>query len=202
MGYPEKQYHRQETAKEYTKVYTLNNSDEILLKQEDGMLSYVSVADLKSYTRSYGSFYDTTNQSGSANTAHSMKLNSTYFETDIDVVDNTKITVQKTGVYNLQFSAQLSNLTNDNIGYDIWLAYTGSNMVDSNTQVDIPKLAAGQLGKAVAAWNWMIPMTANDYVEIKWSSNSASGILFATGSQSNPIRPGIPSVIATISQVA
>jgi hypothetical protein len=75
-------------------------------------------------------------------------------------------------------------------------------LADSNTQVDIPKLAAGQLGKAVASWNWMIPITANDYVEIKWSCNSASGILFATGSQSNPTRPAIPSVIATISQIA
>jgi hypothetical protein len=49
MGYPEKQYSRQETAKEYTKVYTLDLSDEIVLKQEDGMLGYISVSDLASY---------------------------------------------------------------------------------------------------------------------------------------------------------
>jgi hypothetical protein len=49
MGYPEKQYSRQETAKEYTKVYTLDLSDEIAVKQEDGMLGYISVSDLTSY---------------------------------------------------------------------------------------------------------------------------------------------------------
>jgi hypothetical protein len=38
MAYPEKQYHRQETAKEYTKKYTLDATDEIAMKQEDGLL--------------------------------------------------------------------------------------------------------------------------------------------------------------------
>lgn len=42
MGYPEKQYQRQETAKEYTKVYTLEKNDDVLLKQEDGMMGYIS----------------------------------------------------------------------------------------------------------------------------------------------------------------
>lgn len=49
MSYPEKQYQRQETAKEYTKVYTLESTDEMVVKQEDGMLGYISVSDLTSY---------------------------------------------------------------------------------------------------------------------------------------------------------
>lgn len=42
MPYPEKQYHRQETAKEYTRVYTLESTDEIAMKQEDGLLGWMS----------------------------------------------------------------------------------------------------------------------------------------------------------------
>lgn len=49
MSYPEKRYHRQETSKEYTKVYTLDSTDEMIVKQEDGMLGYISVSDLTSY---------------------------------------------------------------------------------------------------------------------------------------------------------
>ncbi len=41
MSYPEKQYHKQETAKEYTKVYTLESTDEIAMKQEDGLLGWL-----------------------------------------------------------------------------------------------------------------------------------------------------------------
>jgi hypothetical protein len=49
MGYPEKQYSKHEAAKEYTKVYTLESTDEMVVKQEDGMLGYISVSDLTSY---------------------------------------------------------------------------------------------------------------------------------------------------------
>jgi hypothetical protein len=49
MAYPEKQYQRQETAKEYTTIYTLDATDKIALRQEDGMLGYASVSDLTSY---------------------------------------------------------------------------------------------------------------------------------------------------------
>ncbi len=42
MSYPEPHYHRQETAKEYTKIYTLQPTDDVVLRQEDGMLGYIS----------------------------------------------------------------------------------------------------------------------------------------------------------------
>ena len=45
----EQLYHRQETAKEYTKKYTVDNSDEFVVKQEDGMLGYLSVEQLASH---------------------------------------------------------------------------------------------------------------------------------------------------------
>ncbi len=148
----------------------------------------------------YGQFSDTTTQSGSANTAYSKKLNTTDFAHHISVVDGTKIKVENTGIYNLQFSSQLTNTANTNITFDIWLAYTGSNVANSNTQVDVNKSAA-QLGRSVAAWNFMLPIQANDYVELKWSCNAATGQLAAFGTQTTPTRPAIPSVIATITQV-
>jgi hypothetical protein len=49
MAYPEPQYHRQETAKEYTKVYTLDLTDAIPMKHEDGKMGYIAVSDLTSY---------------------------------------------------------------------------------------------------------------------------------------------------------
>lgn len=148
----------------------------------------------------YGQFYDTTNQSGSVNTTYSMKLNSTDFAHNVRIVSGSRIQVDNTGVYNLQFSAQLANTANTNTTFDIWLAYTGSNYRYSNTQVDLNK-SAGQLGRAVAAWNWVLPIKANDYVEIKWSNNSATALIYSSGSATNPDRPEIPSVIATITQV-
>jgi hypothetical protein len=148
----------------------------------------------------YGQFSDTTTQSGSANTAYAKKLNTIDFAHNVSIVDGTKIKVDNTGIYNLQFSSQLSNTANTNITFDIWLAYTGSNVANSNTQVDCSK-SAGQLGRVVAAWNFMLPIQANDYVELMWSCNASTGELASMGTQTTPDRPAIPSVIATLTQI-
>ena len=149
----------------------------------------------------YGAFSDSTIQSGSANTAYSMRLNTTDKVNGFSVANGTRITAAHKGVYNLQFSAQLRNTANTNITFDIWLAYTGSDYANSNTAIDVTKVP-GSNGKTVAAWNFIVPIEANDYVELKWSCNDSTGQLFATSSVTAPVRPATPSVIATITQVA
>ena len=177
MPYPESRYHRQETSKEYTKVYTLNNEDEIPLKQsEDALMGYTSVDTIKSFRR-----------------------NSTNVSKNISIVSGSRITPTTDGIYNIQFSTQLTNTANTNIHFDIWLNYTGSNVPYTDTQIDVNK-TAGALGRVVAAWNLVKEIKANDYVELMWSCSDTTGQLYATGS--NAIHPGIPSVITTITQIA
>ena len=148
----------------------------------------------------YGQFSDTTTQSGSADTAYSMKLNTIDFAHEVTIANGTRITPANTGIYNLQFSAQMENTANSTIDFDIWLAYTGSNVANSNTNITLTKVA-GSLGRSVAAWNWMLPIVANDYVEIKWSCNDSTGRITSQGTQTSPSRPAIPSVIATLTQI-
>ncbi len=160
---------------------------------------------------SYGSFYDTETQSASLSAGvYSMKLNHTDSANGF-VIENdtnnfpTRIKALKTGIYNLQFSAQLANTANTNIDFAIWFAYTGSNISNSTTQVSLTKVS-GQYSRQVAAWNYITPIQANDYVEIKWATNSTTGELLASGSGdgqggSGWIFPAIPSVIATVTQV-
>jgi hypothetical protein len=113
----------------------------------------------------------------------------------------TRLTVDNTGLYNIQFSAQLTNTNNTNITFDIWFAYTGSNVANSNTQIDVNK-SSGQLGRSVAAWNLLTPIEANDYVELMWSCDAATGQIYSMGTQTSPTRPAVPSVIVTVTQVA
>ena len=42
MAYPELIYHKTETGKSYTTTYTLDPTDEIVVKQEDGMMAHIS----------------------------------------------------------------------------------------------------------------------------------------------------------------
>ena len=170
----------------------------------DGDINIVSGS---SFTRwgnklfNYGQFLDTTTQSGSANTAYSMKFDTTDFALNTRIVSQSRITVDNTGIYNLQFSAQLGNTANSTIDFDIWFAYTGSNIAHSNTNLTLNKVA-GSNGRLVAAWNFATPIQAGDYIEIKWSCNAATGQIQSAQSSSTPTRPAIPSVIATLTQIA
>lgn len=158
---------------------------------------------------SFGSFCDTETQSASlAYTPYSMKLAHTEYANGFSIENDsngfpTRIKALKTGVYNLQFSAQLANTANTNIDYHIWFAYTGSMIKRSNTEIALTK-ASGVNGRGVASWNFVHPIQQNDYVEIKWSCTSTTGQLLASGSYDDGdswIFPTIPSVIATITQV-
>jgi hypothetical protein len=187
-------------------IHTISGSTEITgsFNVIDGNINIVSGS---SFTRwgnklfNYGQFSDSTTQSGSANTAYAMKLNTTDFSLNTRIVSQSRITVDNTGIYNLQFSTQLGNTANTAIDFDIWFAYTGSNIANSNTQLTLNKVP-GSLGKLVAAWNFMTPIYANDYIEIMWSCTAATGQLQSQGTQTGPTRPATPSVIATLTQIA
>ena len=226
MPYPEPQYHRQETAKEYTKVYELETTDNVVVKQEDGMLGYISAGQFattgsndligtqtitgslqisgslyynghKQYN--YGQFYDMTSQSGSSGSIQSMKLNTTDLSEGVSIVSGSQIKVENAGVYNLQFSAQLENTVNTNIVFNIWFAKNGNSIPNSNTHIDVAKAQSAQLGKVPAAWNFLSHLNANDYLEIKWTCNDNGGILHKDAG--TPSIPATPSVIATLTQV-
>jgi hypothetical protein len=165
----------------------------------------INVVSGSSFTRwgnklfNYGQFYDTTIQSGSANTAYSMRFNTTDFALGVSMVSGSRITVENTGIYNLQYSAQLINTANSDIEFDIWVAYTGSNIPNSTGKISLSKVP-GSFGAAIAAWNFACPINANDYIELKWACNASTGRIFYTGSSA--IHPAIPSVIATLTQIA
>jgi hypothetical protein len=226
MSYPEKRYHRQETSKEYTKVYTLESTDEIAMKQEDGLLGWMSAGILattgsntligsqiitgslqitgsfyynghKQYN--YGQFYDLTSQSGSSGSVQSMKFGTTDISEGVSIVSGSQIKVQYDGVYNLQFSTQLENTANTNIVFYIWFAKNGNSIPNTNTHVDVARAQSAHLGKQPAAWNFLCHMDANDYLEIKWSCDSTEGLLhYDAGSGQIP---ATPSAIATLTQI-
>jgi len=143
----------------------------------------------------YGSFYDTTTQTNPvADTARVMTINSMDGHNNVTIVDGSKIKVTNTGIYNIQFSAQLDKTDSGSDDVDIWLRQNGIDVPWSNTQVTMQ----GNNCKLVAAWNWMLPMNAGDYAELVWSSHDVDMRIFSQGPQSSPTRPAIPSLIVTV----
>ena len=148
----------------------------------------------------YGQFSSTVTQSGSADTAYSATFNTTDFAQGVSLVAGSRITLANTGLYNVQFSAQLHTTSTEAVDFSIWFAMTGSNIANSNTDFTVEKVAGGGFG--VAALNFLTQMTSGSYIELKYSKTTTNGQLLAQGTRSTPTRPETPSVILTVTQIA
>ena len=145
-----------------------------------------------------GSFYEPSTQTTTANTPTPMIISQTGFLNDISLAGTTGIQVNNAGFYNLQFSAQLyrtSGGTSQHV--DIWVRVNGTDIANSNTRINVNNNSIYQ----VAAWNWFLYMAAGEYVEIIWSTTTATIELRSEVANLIIPHPETPSVIATINRI-
>lgn len=146
----------------------------------------------------HASYYDTTTQTNPvANAVNLFKFNSVISEFQISRgVPTSKIYFTNTGLYNIQFSAQLDKTGGGKDFIYIWPRINGVNVPDSATKVSIQ----GSTDEIVAAWNFLLVIEAGDYLELAWQSNDTDLIILAEAAASN--YPAIPSIILTATWVS
>ena len=145
-----------------------------------------------------GTFYDTSTQTVTTGTSASITLNSPVISDGISVVSNSRLTVTRTGIYNLQFSAQVQTTVGGSPDVHIWLRKNGLDVTYSNTGISIQN----QNQKYVGAWNFVESLIAGDYLELVWYvSGGASAQLVAEVPLPANGGVGVPSVIVTMTQI-
>lgn len=180
---------------------TLTGAELVPLVQSGANVK-VALDTLRAYDANYGAFSSTSDQTGSITSGTAMTFDGTDVADGVTLSNGSRLVVPMTGVYNLQFSAQLKNITNAQEDATIWFRINGTDVPNSATQITVPaRKSAGIFGYAVASWNIFLEMTANQYVEIIWLPTSTSITVEALPASLSPAYPAIPSVIATISQV-
>lgn len=145
--------------------------------------------------RRYGSFYDTTTQTTAAiNTAKEMLFNTTISQYGVYIgAPTSRVYVDNTATYNMQFSARLSNTDAAAHNIYIWPRVNGADIANSATKIVV---AASSTAAAVAAWNFVLNLTSGDYFEIVWSTDN-TGVRLSAVAASSPV-PAIPSVSLTV----
>ena len=129
-----------------------------------------------------------------------MSADTTELSSGVVLSANTRFVVQNEGVYNIQFSAQLQQLNNVDSAISIWFRKNGTDIPRTNTELAIDKNQGGT-SKLVAAWNVVESLTANQYIEIMWSSPDTSMEILWEAAKTGPTRPVTPSIIVTVTQV-
>ena len=142
----------------------------------------------------YGSFYDTTDQTAAAiNTAYAMTFNSTDLSNGVTIgTPTSRVIVYQAGIYNFQFSTQLDKSSGGVGLIFIWSRKNGVDVANSAGQLRIQ----GNNAELLAAWNWLIELEADDYVELMFAVDDTSVQIISE--PASGVVPAIPSVILTV----
>ena len=199
-----------------------NNTGEITLATSgattttinDERIGYNSVVLLMATTASaansindstpYGAWQDSTTQSAaSITTAYPITFNTVDYESNIVLQSSSQLKVTYAGLYNIQFSFQLSNLANSTEDADIWFRVNGTDIPKSNSIFGLaPRKNSSDPYHVIAAMNFFVSLVANDYVQIMWRASNTAITIKAQGTQTSPTRPATPSAIVTMNYLA
>ena len=149
----------------------------------------------------YGAFSDYTDQTIPANTAQAMTFNTTDAANGVTVVSGSRVTFANTGTYNVQWSGQFECADNQDQDVSVWLRLNGTDVTGSTGLVSIPAKHGAVNGHSIAGWNFVLNLTANDYIQFYWSATSALVSLQTYPAATSPTRPSTASLILTAQQV-
>jgi hypothetical protein len=146
-------------------------------------------------TPTYGSFYDTTTQTNSnVGNAIPVSYNTVNINNGVTIAGagNTQITIAETGIYNIQFSLQVTKTDAGADSVYVWLDKNGNSVANSATNLYL----VGSNAAEVAAWNFVVSAAANDYYRLMWMSTDGNVEISAVAA--GAVVPAIPSVILTV----
>lgn len=152
----------------------------------------------------YGAFQDSTDQvAANTTTAYAITFDTTDFNNGVTLSNSSRLNVSQSGIYNIQFSIQFKNSTNDTQDVDVWFRKNGTNIDKSNSRFGLgPRKSSGDPTHMISAMNFFVSMETNDYIEIMWRPSDVGISIEQYATSTTPTRPAIPSVIATVTFVS
>jgi hypothetical protein len=120
----------------------------------------------------------------------------------IDPADLTKINFAVSGIYNIQFSVQMVSFdgTIDNV--TLWWRLNGVDIPYSAGISTVPAIHGGNPGTAIISWNLVQPVTAGDYMQLLFASDTGNTVCATYAAGTTPVHPVSPSVIVTATFVS
>jgi len=151
----------------------------------------------------YGAFQDSTDQTAAnTTTAYAITFDTTDYSNGVTLSNSSRINVKNAGVYNIQFSIQFKNTTNDSQDTDIWFRKNGTDIAKSNSRFGLaPRRSAGDPYHTIAALNFFVELAANDYIQLMWRVSDTGVSIEHYAAGTSPTRPIVPSVILTVNYV-
>ena len=165
----------------------------------EAIINLLGFAPVKS---AYGSFYDTTRQSGPINTAIPINWNFSLVSNNTNITNNsallpTRITVTHAGVYRLTYNLQFIKADAGNDEISVWIRRNSAAYLYTNNNYTIQ---GGAIKNHISA-SYYIDLGDLDYFEIYFSIKNVNTALTYSPIQSTPSRPATPAAVVSIESV-
>ena len=144
--------------------------------------------------RAYADFYDTTDQTGSTAAGVEVLFNTTVLNTGITMANNgggnpTRLTFTAAGKYRVRAELQGANSAAADHTITTWLRLNGTDVVASALRTVVAKTGDG--GAEGIVREWIVTVTAAQYVNIMWLVSNTALTLDATAAAAGP--PAVPA---------
>ena len=185
----------------------LNNLLRLYFTQVDGFTAaLLDTQGTRYLSAPNGAFHSADDQTAaSTTTAYVVTFSDTDASTGVTLVSGSRLTVEHSGRYNVQFSIQLQNTTNAPADIDVWFRKNSdaNTVANSNSRFGLAaRKAVGDPFHMVGTVNILLDLQASDYVELVWCTSAIGADIAAYSAGTSPTRPAIPSVIATMTYVS
>ena len=123
---------------------------------------------------------------------YTVDFSQTVASTTITSVKNSCVQVDESGIYNFQLSIQLDKTSGGVAIFNLWARVNHVDVANSASRIRIQ----GNDAEVVAAWNFMLDLSAGDHFELCYSADSVDVQIASFAATS--VHPAIPGVILTI----
>ncbi len=148
-----------------------------------------------------GVFLDLGNQTDGAG-ALPMEFDTVAITRGVRLVDNTKIYVDRAGLYNWHLSVHLHNTSSQAHSFELWGRKNGVDIPNSRFIYSVLSSHGGQPGTMIPSQNFWLQLAAGDYVQMLWATdNVALTIAYHAAEAGPPTKPAAPSVLLTVNRI-
>ena len=165
----------------------------------------LGVVGMTSFSAPYGSFVDTSTVAAVANVVTTVLFNGTNLASSQVYIGapTSRIYITNAGIYNYQYSLQLTNSAAQIHAVTVWIRVNGIDITDSSSAINLPVKRGSVNAAVILALNYLAPIQAGDYIELMWTADDAA-VSLATlpASVVAPIYPAAPAAIVTVTFVS
>jgi hypothetical protein len=138
-----------------------------------------------------GVMFDTTTQTDGSG-AVPMEFNTQAIARGVTLVDDSKIYVDRTGLYEWQLSVHVHNEDSQAHSVELWGRVNGVDIPNSRFIYSVPSKHGSTPGAIIPSQNFWLALNAGQYVQIMWATDNALvTIAYHAAEEGKPVSPSL-----------